>query len=290
MNTLPQTKPVIDLVAIEKVLIQGDLAGLNIDQRLTYVKTVCESLGINHLTNPFGYIMFDGKVQLYAKKDCTEQLRRLYGVSVTDMTSKFENDLYIVFAKLQDATGRTDMSTGAVEVSNLKGKALANAIMKSETKAKRRGTLSICGLNILDESEVEDNPEKTKLRPPQSADPLKSKVEPSIQPTEKKMNSKQKLTVEAMDKNIAWEYDLHGIGNNCKDEAEKKAKWDHARKEFGAVAKDKIAYCAVAIPEWNDFLLRDPNVIDTTFTDINEGIDTLADSCVKDSDFEPLTK
>jgi hypothetical protein len=51
--------------------------------------------------------------------------------------------------------GRCDESTGAVSVSGLKGEALANAYMKAETKAKRRVTLSILGLNMLDESEVE---------------------------------------------------------------------------------------------------------------------------------------
>src|SRR5690606_14334225 len=32
---------------------------------------------------------------------------------------------------------------------------LANALMKAETKAKRRATLSICGLGMMDESEIE---------------------------------------------------------------------------------------------------------------------------------------
>jgi hypothetical protein len=35
---------------------------------------------------------------------------------------------------------------------------MANALMKAETKAKRRVTLSICGLGMLDESEVESIP------------------------------------------------------------------------------------------------------------------------------------
>src|SRR5690606_25662498 len=37
----------------------------------------------------------------------------------------------------------------------LKGEALANLRMKAVTKAKRRVTLSICGLGILDESELD---------------------------------------------------------------------------------------------------------------------------------------
>jgi len=36
----------------------------------------------------------------------------------------------------------------------LQGESLANALMKAETKAKRRVTLSICGLGMLDETEI----------------------------------------------------------------------------------------------------------------------------------------
>jgi hypothetical protein len=51
-----------------------------------------------------------------------------------------------------------DAAKGAVSVQGLKGEALANALMKAETKAKRRATLSICGLGFLDETEIEDIP------------------------------------------------------------------------------------------------------------------------------------
>ena len=44
-------------------------------------------------------------------------------------------------------------------ITGLKGEALANALMKAETKAKRRVTLSLCGLSWPDESEVESIPE-----------------------------------------------------------------------------------------------------------------------------------
>jgi hypothetical protein len=60
----------------------------------------------------------------------------------------------VVTANAQDAKGRVDESTGAVPVEGVKGESLANAMMKAETKAKRRVTLSICGLGLLDESEV----------------------------------------------------------------------------------------------------------------------------------------
>jgi hypothetical protein len=54
--------------------------------------------------------------------------------------------------------GRRDESTGAVYVANKKGDDLCNTYMRGETKAKRRVTLSICGLGILDESELDTLP------------------------------------------------------------------------------------------------------------------------------------
>ena len=48
------------------------------------------------------------------------------------------------------------MAKGAVNINGLKGEALANAMMKAETKAKRRATLSLCGLGLMDELEVSD--------------------------------------------------------------------------------------------------------------------------------------
>src|SRR4029077_13307885 len=49
-------------------------------------------------------------------------------------------------------------ATGAVSIKGLGGQLLANAYMKAETKAKRRGTLSICGLGWMDETEADSIP------------------------------------------------------------------------------------------------------------------------------------
>jgi hypothetical protein len=154
---------------VEKVLIGGDLAQLTPDQRLSYYNTLCVSLGLNSLTQPFQYIVLNGKLQLYAKKDCTEQLRKIHGVSISKIDPKTVGDLVVVVADAADRDGRVDSSTGAVAVKglekkdnkgnwysyDLKGEDLANAMMKAETKAKRRVTLSICGLGMLDETEVQ---------------------------------------------------------------------------------------------------------------------------------------
>jgi hypothetical protein len=125
------------------------------EQRVNYYTQFCQSLGLNPLTQPFQIIKFQGKEKLYATKDCTEQLRKIHGVSITDIASQKIEDVYVVTAKAMDKNGKVYTSTGAVTISNLKGDALANALMKAETKAKRRVTLSICGLGILDESETD---------------------------------------------------------------------------------------------------------------------------------------
>jgi hypothetical protein len=45
-----------------------------------------------------------------------------------------------------------------VNIKGLYGDALANAMMKSSTKAKRRLTLSLCSVGLLDETELETIP------------------------------------------------------------------------------------------------------------------------------------
>jgi hypothetical protein len=141
---------------IETVMVKGDLAKLTADERNAYYVRMCEAVGVNPVTRPFEYITLNGRMVLYARKDCTDQLRKKNGISVTDLTESEREGVYIVTAKVTDHEGRTDIAKGAVNIANLKGEALANAIMKAETKSKRRATLSICGLGMLDETEVED--------------------------------------------------------------------------------------------------------------------------------------
>ncbi len=155
---------------MEAVIARGDLSKLDAAERAKYYTRVCESMGLNPLTKPFDYITLNGKLTLYALKTATDQLRKIYGVSVVDMTEKREGDLIVVTVKVQDATGRTDMSKGALTLKGLQGEALANGIMKAETKAKRRATLSICGLGFLDETEVETIPQARVLKKDHRAD------------------------------------------------------------------------------------------------------------------------
>lgn len=141
--------------AVEKVLLKGDLSALTPTEKVSYHTAVCQSIGLNPLTQPFEYINLSGKLRLYAKKDATDQLRKLHDISLTIPAREAIEGVYVVTARATTPSGRTDESTGAVPIDNLKGEARANAMMKAETKAKRRVTLSICGLGMLDESELD---------------------------------------------------------------------------------------------------------------------------------------
>ena len=148
----------MDPAAIEKVLLGGDLKDLTIPQRVAYYKSVCDSLGLNPLTKPFDFLTLNGKLVLYARRDCAEQLRKNNSITTKITGREMVSGVYVVTALARDPSGREDESTGAVFADGLRGEALANAMMKAETKAKRRVTLSICGLGILDETEVDSIP------------------------------------------------------------------------------------------------------------------------------------
>lgn len=139
---------------ISSLVLNGDLSKMKPEQKVEYYNGFCKSLGLNPLTQPFQIIVMKGKERLYATKDCTEQLRKLHAVSIVESDTKLENGIIITRVKVQDGTGRYDVSTGAVPIAKA-SEDLCNAIMKAETKAKRRATLSICGLGILEESELD---------------------------------------------------------------------------------------------------------------------------------------
>jgi hypothetical protein len=151
---------------METVLVRGDLSPLTPHERALYYTKVCDSIGLNPLTKPFEYLHLNGKLILYALKACTDQLRSIYNVSVTQLDESIRDGVFVVTAHVRNEAGRSDASKGAVTIVGLRGDALANAMMKAETKAKRRATLSLCGLGFLDETEVEDIPASAKRAPP----------------------------------------------------------------------------------------------------------------------------
>lgn len=143
---------------MEGILLSGDLSKLTASQRVSYYQKVCESLGLNPYTKPFDYIKLNDKLTLYAKKDATDQLRSINKISIIDVNIVETDKQFIVKVKGQDPAGRIDMEVGVVNKTDMRGDT-ANAQMKAVTKAKRRLTLSMCGLGWLDETEVATIPD-----------------------------------------------------------------------------------------------------------------------------------
>ena len=157
MESTEITKPA-DMEMMEKVLVSGDLSNLTSAERLEYYSQVCHSMGLNPLSRPFDYIVLNGRMTLYAKKDATDQLRKINGVSIDDIDIQETETGFRVKVKGHDRDGRSDVEIGCVAKTDMRGN-LQNAEMKAVTKAKRRLTLSLCGLGWLDETEIETIPD-----------------------------------------------------------------------------------------------------------------------------------
>lgn len=146
-----------ELASIETALVTGDLSRLTSGERVTYYMETCKSLKLNPLTKPFAYVTLNGTMTLYALKGATDQLRRVNGVSITKVDIQTTDTHVVVTVTGSDISGRTDVEIGMVAKSDMRGD-LANVTMKAITKAKRRLTLALCGLGMLDETEVETVP------------------------------------------------------------------------------------------------------------------------------------
>jgi hypothetical protein len=143
----------IDIIA--SLVINGDISKLSEQQRVYYYKQICEKLGLDPLSQPFRILRLQGKEILYCDRGGAQQLNKLHRVSHEISAREYVHNCYVVTARAFTPDGRKTESIGAVPVSNLKGENLCNAMMKAETKAKRRATLDLLGLGILDETEVE---------------------------------------------------------------------------------------------------------------------------------------
>ena len=175
MSIPARVKDIPAASTIEDVLIRGDLSKLTEQQRTEYYMRICQSIGLNPMTQPFQYLTLNGKLVLYARRDCADQLRKINGISIEIVSQEKADGLLTIHVRAKDMHGRTDEDLGVVAFSEaLKGEVAANAILKAVTKAKRRVTLSISGLGFLDETEVADIPEAAKQVEPQK----QTRVEP----------------------------------------------------------------------------------------------------------------
>lgn len=135
--------------AIAKIITSGDLSALTAVERVKYYVQFCQHLGLSAIAKPFDYIQDKGKISLYVNQTGAAQLRNLHSINIKIISREVTDGMYIVIAEASTPAGRIEESTGIVGIDGLDAKAKANAMMKAETKAKRRATLSICGLGWM---------------------------------------------------------------------------------------------------------------------------------------------
>jgi hypothetical protein len=157
----------LELDAVQRLVLQGDVGGLTKKQQIIYIKSLCDKLGINWESRPFQFIPMNGKTVLYATRDCADQLRAVHQVSIQILERVLDKDSGIFYVRVRASlpNGREDESMGAVGIYGKGGEELANALMKAETKAKRRATYSIVGLGLPDETEVLGDARPAQVQP-----------------------------------------------------------------------------------------------------------------------------
>lgn len=163
MENAIEKKPEISKDIQEKLLFTGDISKLSQEQKMQYYLAMCSRLDLDPATLPFQVIRFpsQNKEVLYCTKAGAEQLNKKHKISHEIIEKKLEGDLYIVSVRAQmDSENDTRFTdeVGIVDVTGKKGNELGNLMLKSVTKAKRRATLSLLGLGMLDETEAQDVP------------------------------------------------------------------------------------------------------------------------------------
>ena len=169
--------------SLAQYLLDGDLGALAPRERASLIVAICKHIGVDPIEQPFQLIRdgkgADARLVLYATKACTSALCRERGIDrvlvSTDINVVAGHAMVSAHARATvRATGRCDEATGVVPLvaeewaTGQNGKrfrtgsfvpltpdAAANAIMKAQTKAKRRAVLDLVGLGVPDETEIE---------------------------------------------------------------------------------------------------------------------------------------
>ena len=177
----------LDSGTMLSLVTNGDCSKLTPKQQLQYYQARCEAAGIDARTQPFQFLKLGGKVVLYALKAATDQLASKHGIVCQIVDQQTEQGIRTVTVRATTKDGRQTDEIGCVPVSHIKKPDdLANAFMKAVTKAKRRAVISICGLGVIDESELDTISDRVQpvqpviQKPKPKAKPKRVEVKPPV--------------------------------------------------------------------------------------------------------------
>lgn len=141
---------------ITSLVLDGDIARLNNHQRVAYYVHRCNHLGIDPGVQPFQLLKLSGKLVLYPKKECAQELTRIHRLSVEIRSKEIDADnIMTVCARAIGPDGVFVDDEGVVDLTAEGAKiGLSNARMKCVTKAKRRAVLAKCGLGGTEAADI----------------------------------------------------------------------------------------------------------------------------------------
>lgn len=215
----------LDDQTMQNLISGGDCSRLSPAQKTAYYVARCEAAGLDPRAQPFAFMRLNGKEVLYAQKAASDQLAAKHGVRLTIVSQATEGDIRVVTVRAEARDGRATEEIGALPIKGLTGEALSNALMKCVTKAKRRAVLSLCGLGMLDEAEVESIPQAAPVAP-QSTRPVPEPVAAAAQVLDAKVVETKPAPAKPPPAYVA-------------------ALWKRCRDEYGDAAKDEWAEAAV---------------------------------------------
>lgn len=148
---------------VDSLVTRGDWSGLNPAERARVYTAVCKQHGLNPMSQPFAFLRLNGKEVLYANRGATDQLAAMHHVNRKIIDGPKIVD--ICGTKVALCTAEATLPNGRVETATATLPVVdpVNLYMKLETKAKRRATLSLLGLGVLDELEIETIPGAERL-------------------------------------------------------------------------------------------------------------------------------
>lgn len=166
MSTAVTARDPQETALINKLVMEGDLAKFTDEEQLAYYYAVCERAGLDPLSQPLEYLTLNKKLVLYFKSKSTDQIAGNRGLSRRVVDTKMVGAVYLVIAECTDRAGRVEQSTGAASIQGLTGDNLVNAMLRAESKAKRRSVISFTGLGFMDESDADSIPGAMRVEGP----------------------------------------------------------------------------------------------------------------------------
>jgi len=141
----------------------GETGHFSVGEKGKLLSFICDEYGLNPTFVPFNFIMFQGKERLYLTKVGCDAIANNKQLTRTITTRHYDADtnIYTVSAIVSDGVRKEEASASVFCAGfdnkkqayvRMTGEALANAYLKTESKAKRRATLAFIGFAFEEDS------------------------------------------------------------------------------------------------------------------------------------------